>query len=125
MYNQKAIDSNRTMKLGQDVVSVRIRAIKRASKLLKAGVAANWSEAMKLGWVYAKAQHQVRNGQPVAFTKKSTGELRVVNNPALYSSSKPKTGKSSRPAKPYLLVFKDLDKDGYNVISCDIRTILV
>lgn len=125
MYNTKAIDSKKIMKLGQDVVSVRIRAIKRASKLLKAGVAANWSEAMRMGWVYAKARYNVEQGRPVAFTKKSTGELRVVNNPALYTSSKPKTGKSSRPAKPYLLVFKDMDKEGYNVISCDIRTILV
>ena len=93
---------------------------KKAHELKAAGIATTWSQAMKLAVAFIRTMNKINEGKAFAFIKKSTGERRVVNNPARYQrkgAAKP----SNRVPKPHIIIFVDTDKGGTR--SCDIRTL--
>ena len=57
---------------------------KKAHELKAAGIATTWSQAMKLAVAFIRTINKINEGKAFAFIKKSTGERRVVNNPARY-----------------------------------------
>lgn len=100
------------------------RVMKTAIALIECGIATTQSDAMKMAWVKIKTQERIAAGQKVSFVKKSTGEVRTVTTPAPYVSTGEAKAESGRKPQPQLIVFCDLEKEGHNTISCDIRTII-
>lgn len=80
---------------------------------------------MTLAWARIKTIQKIKAGQPVSFIKKSTGKLREVLNPAPYVVKEVNVEKiSKRKPNPALIVFLDLDKEGHQTISLDIRNLV-
>lgn len=109
-----------------NIKKARRQVIRKARQLWESQIATTWSEAMSLAWDCIKTLEKVNNGEKIEFIKKSTGKLRTVINPAPYKGTgKPKKANSKkRKPQPQLVVLLDLDKEGYNVISLDIRNLI-
>lgn len=99
----------------------RSNVIATAKDLFFSALVADWATAMKTAWAFVKFKEAVKQGLPVSFTKVD-GSKRTVQAPAMYQSTSNST--SGKKSPKHLFVFLDTQKEGNNVISCDITRLV-
>ena len=107
-----------------NITATRAAVMNHARKLyFSETVPQIWSLCVSLAWAYQEVKEKVKQGLPVTFIKKTTGEERTVNKPAPYVHTPKEGTASTRVTPPYIVVFNDTEKEGHQTVSLDIRTL--